>query len=356
VKTGSLPALVLAAFLVMPALPSQPTWAAAGGPSAAEQLLSQRGGRGDGGGRGGGSNRRSGGGGNRVGGGGGGGGGGAGGRGGGGQARRSGNNSGFRTASPGLGRGSRQPQGGWTTNSRGRGTPSLDRAGSADRNRSADRARRDDRNRGGDRNRGSDRNRSRDNDRARQERLDRRDDRWDRAGNRRDDRWDRAGDRRDDRWDRAADRRDDRWRRASRDWNRWYSYPGWARPGWGPARPWAWGWYGGWSTPRWSWWGPSAAAWGITTLATAAIINAAVDNAVNSHTTYIVVPNTNYQLLYGTIRPVGTQSTTFSVIANNDEIEITADCDRGTLDGRNPRTRDEAELLNAACQVAFGTT
>jgi hypothetical protein len=308
---------MLAGILVMPALPSQPGWAAAS-PSSAEQLLSQRGG-GGGSSRGGGSRGR-------------------GGAGGGGQARRSGGNSGFRTASPGLGRGSRQPQGGWTTNSRGRGTPSLDRAGAADRNRNADRARRD------DRNRGSERHRNRNNDRARQERLDRRDDRWDRAG-----------DRRDDRWDRAGDRRDDRWRRASRNWDRWYRYPGWARPGWGPARPWAWGWYGGWYTPRWNWWGPSAAAWGVTTLATAAIINAAVDNAVRSHTTYIVVPNTNYQLLYGTIRPVGTKSTTFSVIANNDEIEITADCDRGTLDGRNPRTRDEAELLNAACQVAFGT-
>ena len=101
-----------------------------------------------------------------------------------------------------------------------------------------------------------------------------------------------------------------------------------------------------WYTPRWSWWGPSAAAWGITTLATAAIINAAVDNALSTHTTYIVVPGTNYQLLYGTIRPDSTQSTTFSVIVNDDEIEFTANW--GTLDGRNPRTRDEAELLNAA--------
>jgi hypothetical protein len=115
------------------------------------------------------------------------------------------------------------------------------------------------------------------------------------------------------------------------------------------------GWYGGWSSPRWSWWGPNAAAWGITTLATAAIINAAVDNAVARNTTYIVVPNSSYLLLYGTVRPVGTRSTSFAVVSDGYEIDLTADCDRGTLDGFVPESRAEAELLNAACQVAFGS-
>jgi len=36
------------------------------------------------------------------------------------------------------------------------------------------------------------------------------------------------------------------------------------------------------------------------------------------------------------------------------EVAMNADCRQGTLDGRNPSTAQEAELLNAACQVAFG--
>ncbi len=242
--------------------------------------------------------------------------------------RSAGTSTGFRNASAGVGRGSREPQGGWTTNSRGRGTPTLGERANANRNRSGERGRQD----------------------RLDQRRDRRDDRLDQRRDRRDDRLDR-------RVDRGNDRRDDRWRATQRRWDRWdrwYRYPGWARPGWGPARPWPVGWYGGWASPRWSWWGPSAAAWGITTLATAAIVNAAVDNAVSRNTTYIVVPNTSYLLLHGTIRPVGSKSTTFAVVSNGDEIEMTADCDRGTLDGFNPASRAEAELLNAACQVAFG--
>jgi hypothetical protein len=244
-------------------------------------------------------------------------------------------------------RGSRQPEGGWSSNSRGRGTPSI---GGSNRGGEANRR---NRNQGAAGSRLADRSRSAD--RSRQDRLDqrrdRRDDRLDQRRDRRDDRLDR-------RLDRANDRRDDRWRSTRRRWDRWdrwYGYPGWARPGWGAARPWPVGWYGGWSSPRWSWWGPSAAAWGITTLATAALINAAVDNAVSRNTTYIVVPNSSYLLLYGTVRPVGSRSTTFAVVADGDEIDLTADCDRGTLDGLVPASRAEAELLNAACQVAFGS-
>jgi hypothetical protein len=252
-----------------------------------------------------------------------------------------GGNSGFRNAAPGMTRGSRRPQGGWTSNSRGRGTPAISGGG-----RGADGSRRD-------RNRVADRGPSAD--RGRQDRLDQRRDRRD---DRLDQRRDRRDDRLDQRLDRANDRRDDRWRSTRRRWerwDRWYGYPGWARPGWGAARPWPVGWYGGWSSPRWSWWGPNAAAWGITTLATAAIINAAVDNAVARNTTYIVVPNSSYLLLYGTVRPVGSRSTSFAVVSDGYEIDLTADCDRGTLDGFVPESRAEAELLNAACQVAFGS-
>jgi hypothetical protein len=147
---------------------------------------------------------------------------------------------------------------------------------------------------------------------------------------------------------------------VDRDWNREVNigdinlHPGWARPGWGVARPWNWGWYGGWSNPPWGWWGASAAAWGVGTLATAAIINDAVNNAVTNDVTYIVVPNTGYQLEYGTIQPYGNYSVSFVVTANGTSYQLTADCNAGAINGRQPTSAEEAELLNAACQVAYG--
>jgi hypothetical protein len=120
------------------------------------------------------------------------------------------------------------------------------------------------------------------------------------------------------------------------------------------ARPWNWGWYGGWSNPPWGWWGASAAAWGIGTLATAAIINDAVNTAVSNDVTYIVVPNTGYQLQYGTVQPYGKASVSFVVTANGTSYQLTADCNAGAINGRQPNSAQEAEVLNAACQVAYG--
>jgi hypothetical protein len=146
----------------------------------------------------------------------------------------------------------------------------------------------------------------------------------------------------------------------NRDWNRQINIgdidlnPGWARAGWGVARPWNWGWYGGWSNPPWGWWGARAAAWGVGSLATAALINAAVDDAVQVQQTYIVVPNTDYQLLYGTVQPSAGTTITFVVRAGGTDYQITADCQRGLMNNREPADAQEAELLNAACQVAFG--
>ena len=147
---------------------------------------------------------------------------------------------------------------------------------------------------------------------------------------------------------------------VDRDWNRQVNIgdvnlqPGWARPGWGVARPWNWGWYGGWSNPPWGWWGARAAAWGVGTLATAAIINASVNDAVSNDVTYIVVPNSGYELQFGTVQPVGTASVSFVVTANGSSYQLTGDCQAGTLNGREPNSSQEAELLNAACQVAYG--
>jgi hypothetical protein len=154
--------------------------------------------------------------------------------------------------------------------------------------------------------------------------------------------------------------RGDRGINVDRDWNRQVNigainlHPGWARPGWGVARPWNWGWYGGWNNPPWGWWGARAAAWGIGTLATAAIINTAVDEAVSSDVSFIVVPNTSYELRFGTVQPFGDGSVSFVVTANGTSYELTADCNAGTLNNREPKSSQEAELLNAACQVAYG--
>lgn len=277
---------------------------------------------------------------------------GGGGRGGGSRSRASRGGSGFKSSGSSLNRGSKKPSGGWTSQARQTGGPSLDkRKGSDSRQASRGDGRRDDRS-GNRNNRKDDRNTNRN---------DRRDDRAGNKDKRRDDRAKNRDDRRDDnrkdrdkRRDDRWDRRDDRWDDRAKHWDRWDNYPGWARPGWGYARPWNYGWYGGWATPSWGWWGASAAAWGVTSLATAAIINAAVDDAVDSHTTTIVVPNTEYRLLYGSVEPVNDQTVSFSIESGDREVALNADCKRGTLDGRNPSTSQEAELLNAACQVAFG--
>ena len=170
---------------------------------------------------------------------------------------------------------------------------------------------------------------------------------------------DQRGDVRTTRVENRTDRVDDRSkvrrdRVDSRGRNYWDTYPGWARPGWGYARPWNYGWYGGWATPSWNWWGPRAAAWGIASLTTAAVINAAVNEAVNDHVSYIVIPNSNYQLMYGTVAPGGTDVVNFEVFMGDTPITMRADCRRGTLNGNTPNTRGEAELMHAACQVAYG--
>jgi hypothetical protein len=151
-------------------------------------------------------------------------------------------------------------------------------------------------------------------------------------------------------WDRDINRN---WNRTV-DLNRVNLYPGWARPGWAVARPWNYGWYGGWRNPPWGWWAARAAVWGVATLATAAVINDAVDDAVDAHLSYIVVPNSNYQLLYGTVTPSGSSGVTFDVTAGGATYQLNADCNGGTLNGQEPSNSAEAELLNAACQVAYG--
>ncbi|MCP9888172.1 hypothetical protein KBY96_09565 [Cyanobium sp. ATX 6A2] len=302
-------ALLLAGCLCLPGLPAGAAWMAelpdapAMEHGADAEWLAKKGGKGGGGKKGGGSRKTS-----------------------------SKGSSGFKSAGSGLSKGNKQPKGGWSKKSDSKNSPSLKSQSSKDNKNKQ--VRRDDRL--DKREKQADR---------RDDRLDQRDKNLDKRADRIDDRWDQRSKNIDKRWDNRNDRWDDRWDR----------YPGWARPGWGYARPWNYGWYdSGYRSSNWGWYGASAAAWGLTTLTTAAIINSAVDNAVSNQTTYVVVPNTDYRLLYGTVEPINDQSVRFAVETGSSETYFDADCNRGTLNGRNPSSASEAELLNAACQVAYG--
>ena len=137
--------------------------------------------------------------------------------------------------------------------------------------------------------------------------------------------------------------------------NRASLFPGWARPGWGALRPWDQGWYDRRYFTSWPWWGARSRAWRTTGLATRVSINNAVDSAINNYIPYIVVPKTNYKLLYGTELPSGGESVSFVVQANSADYQLNANCKQGTLNGQEPSNIEEAELLNAVCQVAYGS-
>ncbi len=247
--------------------------------------------------------------------------------GGGSSARKASGHSGFSNAGGGFNRGSTKPSGGWSKDAKvgkGSGGPSLSRPAST--NRKATASPKDSRNRDGKRDLNRDGNR----DISRNVNRD---------------------------VNRDVNRNVNR--NISRNWNRNFNrinpYPGWARPGWGVARPWNHGWYGGWNNPPWGWWGARAATWGVASLATAAIINDAVNDAIDDHNAYIMVPNTNYELLYGTVQPSSSDSVTFVIQADSNEYQLNANCNSGTLNGQDPSNAEEAQLLNAACQVAYGS-
>jgi hypothetical protein len=67
-----------------------------------------------------------------------------------------------------------------------------------------------------------------------------------------------------------------------------------------------------------------------------------------------VVPDSNYRLIYGSVAPSNDQSLSFSAVNADQDVAFTADCRSGDLNGQAPASVAEAELLNAACQIAFG--
>jgi hypothetical protein len=140
-------------------------------------------------------------------------------------------------------------------------------------------------------------------------------------------------------------------RQAISTWDR--NRPNWVNRNWDVNRPWRYGWYGGSYWNNWGWWPGRAAAWGLGTLATFAVIDSLVDSAVNSQTSYIVVPDSDYSLYYSSVQASG-DLVSFQADDGSNTNTFRADCRSGTLNGYPPQNADEAQLLNAACQVAFG--
>ena len=131
--------------------------------------------------------------------------------------------------------------------------------------------------------------------------------------------------------------------------------PRWYGRSWRRDRPWRYGWYTS-GPARWSWWNRSSVGWGITSLASAAVIAAAIDNAIDNNRTTVTVDDSPYDLVVGSVEATGDQTATFSFTLDSNAYEANADCGSGLLDGQAPDSPEEAQLLNAACQVAFGAS
>ena len=152
-----------------------------------------------------------------------------------------------------------------------------------------------------------------------------------------------------------GDWRGDRW--GYHNWgNRWNGgwNNQWNNGGYWGDRPWSYGWYN-WSPNTWGWWGGNAEAWGLAGLATGAVITDLVNNASDQQSPVIEVPDSNYQLNYGTVDAVGNSGANFSYsVASSPPVQGGANCQEGLLDGQVPSSAAQAQLLNAACQVAYG--
>lgn len=160
-------------------------------------------------------------------------------------------------------------------------------------------------------------------------------------------------------WDR------DRWRDYDRNvrYNHW-STPvrinpyatraPWATRNWADARPWPTGSYGNWNQPPWPWWPDQSALWGVRSLAARSLINQALDRALGWNQPMFPVPSTPWRLVYGSLQPVGYGSVGFVVSNGGSYYRMTASCDSGLLNGQVPSTYAQAQLIHAACQVAYG--
>ena len=141
-------------------------------------------------------------------------------------------------------------------------------------------------------------------------------------------------------------------RDAVNNWDRygsgWYSGSSWSK-----NRPWNNGWYGGSYYNNWRWYPGQAAAWGLAGMATFGTINSLVNSAQSNQVSYFEVPNSDYSLYYPSVTATG-DVVSFEADNGYDTVRFNANCRNGTLNGGAPLNANEAQLLNAACQVAFG--
>lgn len=139
---------------------------------------------------------------------------------------------------------------------------------------------------------------------------------------------------------------------AAAEAGRWS--PAWGDGGFWTSRAWVWGWYRA-NPAVWNWWPTSAAAWGIGGLAGAGEIKALVDGAIAARASLIAVPGTGLRLDFGSLRAVRPMGAWFLWASGDGSWrQASADCQSGLLDGAPPSDAARAELLNAACQVAYG--
>lgn len=125
-------------------------------------------------------------------------------------------------------------------------------------------------------------------------------------------------------------------------------HPGWAGGGYWAARPWPYGWYG--ARPL-AWWGTAAV---VSSAATSAAVATAVDAAVAQQSVWIAVPQTALQLNYASVMAAGSSGVRFSYLSGGLSLSAAGDCSSGVLNGA-PALGAMAQLLHAACQVAYGS-
>ena len=89
-------------------------------------------------------------------------------------------------------------------------------------------------------------------------------------------------------------------------------------------------------------------------LATGAVIGDLVNAAANQQSPVFVVPNSPYQLNYGSVEAVGSYGVSFNYLVDGTQLMGAADCQQGLLNGQIPGSSSQAQLLNAVCQVAYG--
>ena len=169
----------------------------------------------------------------------------------------------------------------------------------------------------------------------------------------------------------AAFKHPDYWRRDPNRWSQQHWSPvqhhdHWNRPCSGlgcDPRTWApssyrnnrRGWYNSSTYRGWGWWGSRSAAWDYGALAAGSIIGAAIASAQRNQAPTIVVPDSSYQLNYGSVKAETENGIRFLVSRGGVTYQMDADCADGELNGYAPNNLSEAQLLNAACEVAYGS-